>query len=369
LPDGTFTGANPPSPAVVYTGSINRNNIVGALFSEFERASKNTLFTNFLNGQVAKYLKDDLYSGKTENYNKGFDVGHILGDPNLAITPLGLKIQKVIDTINAITAQTTDSIRVQRLTRLKNIAEGYIRALKNKSSYGNLIDAELSIDTREGLRSIGANIVFIQERTENQYRYGTKLEGPIGRALIRAISLLGFSKSFEQVITDQIAESIKYGIVKSKGKHSKKRLSLSEKLPTPNIVITSGGITKKITYTDSKPKQLNKPKTDSIINLQNLLNANLVNRIKQNMGTGNQRNILNLRSGRFAESVQTQRITESRSGMISVFYSYMRNPYDTFSRGGRQERPYTRDPKLLISKSIRQIAQQLMITNLRSISV
>lgn len=101
--------------------------------------------------------------------------------------------------------------------------------------------------------------------------------------------------------------------------------------------------------------------------LQLLLNARLVQTVKQNMGNGGRRDILNLRTGRFAESVQAQRVSQSRRGMISVFYSYMRNPYATFSAGGEQSRPSSRDPKLLISKSIRQIAAELMITNLRSI--
>lgn len=367
LPDGTFTGSKPPSPAVVYEGSINQENIVGALFSEFERASKNALFTNFLNTQVAKFLKDDLYSGKTENYNKGFDVGHILADPDLAITPLGLKLQKVVDAIDAITAKTTDSTRLQGLTRLKGIAEGYIRGLRNKSGYGKLIEAELSIDTRQGLKSIGANVVFIQERSENQYRYGTKLEGPIGRAIIRMISALGFSKTFEQVTADQVGELIKYGTVKSKGKRGRKNLSVSGKLPTPNIVVTAGNKTKKVTYSDPKPQRIGGPETNSLISLQQLLDANLVETVKRNMGTGNRRDILNLRSGRFAESVAVDRLSQGRTGMITAFYRYMRYPYATFSSGGKQSQPRSRDPKLLISKSIREVAQQLKITQLRAI--
>lgn len=100
--------------------------------------------------------------------------------------------------------------------------------------------------------------------------------------------------------------------------------------------------------------------------LQQLLSYKLVDVVKQNMGTGSRRDILNLRSGRFAESVSVERVSESRQGMITAFYTYMRNPYATFSQGGRQQYPRTRDPKLLISKSIRQIAQELAITKLRA---
>lgn len=100
--------------------------------------------------------------------------------------------------------------------------------------------------------------------------------------------------------------------------------------------------------------------------LQQLLDIKLVNVIKQNMGTGARRDILNLRSGRFAESVNVEQISESRQGMVTAFYNYMRNPYATFSQSGRQQYPRSRDPKVLISKSIRQIAQELAITRLRA---
>ena len=86
------------------------------------------------------------------------------------------------------------------------------------------------------------------------------------------------------------------------------------------------------------------------------------------MGTGSRRDILNLRSGRFAESVKVNNISSSRAGMISVFYSYMKNPYATFSQGGLQQYPRSRDPKLLISRSIRELAAQQMITKLRTVA-
>jgi hypothetical protein len=110
-------------------------------------------------------------------------------------------------------------------------------------------------------------------------------------------------------------------------------------------------------------------KTTNLTNLQNLINQSLVERVKQNMGTGNRRDVLNLRTGRFAESVKVERMTESREGMITAFYSYMKNPYATFSQGGRQQNPKSRDPKLLIAKSIREIATTQVANRLRSVSV
>jgi hypothetical protein len=110
-------------------------------------------------------------------------------------------------------------------------------------------------------------------------------------------------------------------------------------------------------------------RTSNLTNLQNLINQSLVERVKANMGRGNRRDVLNLRTGRFAESVKVERMSQSREGMITAFYSYMKNPYATFSQGGRQENPKSRDPKLLIAKSIREIATAQVANRLRSVSI
>lgn len=110
-------------------------------------------------------------------------------------------------------------------------------------------------------------------------------------------------------------------------------------------------------------------RSPELTSLQTLLNSALVQRIKENMGDGSRRDILNLRSGRFAESVKVERLSESRAGMITAFYSYMKNPYATFSDGGRQGYPKSRDPKLLISKSIREIAATQVGNRMRAVVV
>ena len=107
----------------------------------------------------------------------------------------------------------------------------------------------------------------------------------------------------------------------------------------------------------------------SLVSLQNILNQSLASRIQQNMGKGDRRDILNYRSGRFAESAKVETMSQSREGMITAFYSYMRNPYATFSFGGAQSSPATRDPKLLISKSIREIGATMVGNRMRAVLV
>jgi len=125
---------------------------------------------------------------------------------------------------------------------------------------------------------------------------------------------------------------------------------------------------KKQTLKTKSPKIKVIPVSETpLTSLQALLNSRLVETIRKNMGGGDRKDILNLRTGRFAESARVERLTQGREGMITAYYNYMRYPYATFSQGGRQEFPRSRDPKLLISKSIREILQEQMITRMRAV--
>lgn len=109
--------------------------------------------------------------------------------------------------------------------------------------------------------------------------------------------------------------------------------------------------------------------TTSLAPLQSLLDSSLFEQVKKNMGTGSAKNVLNYRTGRLAASAKVERLSESREGMITAFYTYMKNPYATFSEGGLQSRPKTRDPKLLISKSIRELGATLAYNRMRAVLV
>jgi hypothetical protein len=98
-----------------------------------------------------------------------------------------------------------------------------------------------------------------------------------------------------------------------------------------------------------------------------LINSTLHDQIRKNMGTGSSKNVLNYQSGRLAESAEVTKMSESRAGMITAFYTYMRNPYATFSEGGAQSSPPSRDPKRLISKSIREILATQVNNRLRAV--
>lgn len=109
--------------------------------------------------------------------------------------------------------------------------------------------------------------------------------------------------------------------------------------------------------------------SSSYTSLLNLLNLMLKEQIKKNMGSGTSKQLLNYRTGRLAGSAKVTKVSESRQGTITAFYSYMKNPYATFSTGGKQEFPRSRDPKLLISKSIREIAADYVQNKLRAVAL
>jgi hypothetical protein len=125
----------------------------------------------------------------------------------------------------------------------------------------------------------------------------------------------------------------------------------------------------KVTKAKREVKKQALPETVNLVNLLAILNSQIQDVVSANMGDGSRKDILNYRTGRFASTVNIDHLTQNRDGLISVFYSYMKNPYATFSAGGKQDRPKTRDPKLLIGKSIRDIASQVVANKLRAISV
>jgi len=86
------------------------------------------------------------------------------------------------------------------------------------------------------------------------------------------------------------------------------------------------------------------------------INTQLPSVIAKNMGSP----ALNYRTGRFAESVRVLNILQTPKGFPSIEYTYMLYPYQTFEPGYAQG-SVERDPRTLITKSIREIALQFAI--------
>jgi hypothetical protein len=228
--------------------------------------------------------------------------------------------------------------------------------------------------------------VIIQNRRENQQDLAQlerkwNLLDAVGRLnLLKAFrvnsinglaNLLLRIKSSPSVI-DNIQILITNTILNKKSKSTKKsQVLLNSVVPIKkrrkSIKVVQKTSTK--LRTDNTTKFIEGKATPNLSNIQNIINSLLHQKLRQNMGDGSRRDVLNYRTGRFAESVKVERLTQGREGMLTAYYNYMKYPYATFSAGGRQEFPRSRDPKLLISKSIREILQEQMITRMRAVLV
>lgn len=392
-PEGIFVAVNGGKPESLGTSSITQflpakitknDRVLGLMFPSATNKARQDLFKNFLNKELSKLIYEQRYDQPdpnypalaevTKNFTRQFDLGHLLsGIPitnsagqqvDLATSPQAERIKKLLTEIGTKIAGATDPQQLKKLQQFETEVFQLQQELYAKSTFGPKILVNLDKDVRGFLIETGALVTIIQERVENQYKYGLLLEGRVGTGILDLLLDLGYSSNILEDLDDIFAQALTKGVssIVRKGKQSFE-FSLTGTKP-PKI-------------SNSQSIQLTKPKSNTIkqqvkvsssaISLKDLLNAQLVQTIKQNMGTGSRRDILNLRSGRFAESVQVTNVSEGRSGMISAFYTYMRNPYATFSMGGKQQLPRSRDPKLLISSSIRQIAKQLAITKIRSI--
>ena len=195
-----------------------------------------------------------------------------------------------------------------------------------------------------------------------------------------AVGYFTSSPTIRQLIGELLANSIKTGKTKSraptkgsasiKGKpalFANKKISKPAKNPgkikLPQTTKTSSNTVAMSNMGNTTVAPVN------LLNLMNIINTHLQNVISSNMGDGSSKNVLNYRTGRFAASAQVERLSYGKEGTITAFYNYMKNPYATFSAGGKQSKPISRDPKILISASIREIAQTIVSNKLRAVAI
>jgi len=241
-----------------------------------------------------------------------------------------------------------------------------------KSTDKYLVEMQYSITNRSSGRASKAVVeelrkVFTPNSTEIEKAFNNS---STGKMLLTSKS----SPTFIDMLAKDLASMLSTG-KKSKQVYSGKVTSnISKKIPVAIKKSNNKALIQQAKKIRSEIKA-NKPKPirnlagrfTSLASIQVLINQNLAAQIKKNMGTGNSRNVLNYRTGRLANSAVVERLTESREGMITAFYSYMKNPYATFSAGGRQSQPTSRDPKLLISKSIRELASAEIANRMRAV--
>lgn len=250
----------------------------------------------------------------------------------------------------------------------KEFSEGFIRTFVSVG--GNIVKLENSlINSRRGSilekrEKRGVNKAVL-EKLASAF---TKADTIISKRLARYILTHKKSPNIVEYIQHMVVSTLK-GETPQKYT-SKSKISTSSKDKVKKEVIS--GIAKAKVKLPKERKPNTTIPTSRPTNLQKLLliiNQQLQDVVSANMGDGNRRDVLNYRTGRLAASAKVESISQSRQGMITAFYTYMKNPYATFSEGGRQADPRSRDPKLLISASIREIAAQQTANKLRAVLV
>lgn len=225
-------------------------------------------------------------------------------------------------------------------------------------------------NTKQFNKILGGIVVVVTLQTKTLNNEISKYETIIAKRIAEYISSPEFVNNI--IVTpgsNTILQDIELALLASlTNKHSTskhvKKPSTKSRLDTGKPKVSSSKVVSNLTKVRDVGGQFY-----SLISLQNLINQNLQSAISANMGDGTSKGILNYRTGRFAASAAVQRMSQSREGMITAFYSYMRNPYQTFEPGYNQGKPTSRDPKLLIAKSIREIAAIRVGNRLRSISI
>ena len=91
------------------------------------------------------------------------------------------------------------------------------------------------------------------------------------------------------------------------------------------------------------------------------INAKLPGKVAENMGSP----ALEKRTGRFASSVRVTDVAQTPQGFNSIGYTYMKEPYSVFeTTSGSRFADANRDPRVIIDRSIREIAAEMAIGRL-----
>lgn len=294
------------------------------------------------------------HTGDTTSTN----IGHLsLKSSTAATTPLEAKLVAIIGALGTTPIASTFVKRnLAKLQKEHKLSTSYVFNRK-------------SFDLDKFNEILGTATVLVTLQTSDKNKSLAKVEAKVEREVSKYLT----SPKFQQAILNQkgsnsVLEDIQEALVASlTGKKLSKNTKHTKK---PTKTSTMGlGLGNISTSSFPRIRDFNTGRFISLSGLLPLLNYHLQDVISANMGGGSRRDILNYRTGRFAASAKVERLTQSKEGMVTAFYSYMRNPYGTFSEGGKQQYPKSRDPKLLISKSIREIAAQAAVTRMRAVLV
>ncbi len=380
--------------------------------------------SNDFNKQIASYLAN-LAGDETVQENVieavkfyEFDRGHVYGWANTLVKRTQGSIAETLRSRNIPPAQLE-----QELQALEKFIDSLLDVLEQYDEAASSLGSDLKASMFAQYRKTDSSWLIQWQGRVDQQKAGSGIGTAIGKSADKGVR--GFLKAVGYQSGDSLVEKAMQGMIKGfvdqglsstdqnflqlesspkiieliedsllsaatgkPKKYAKEYTGRLDNLASLNLQTSSGvgkakasiaknkqelqklkSETQKAKQKVKEQKLLPKESTVNLLNLQHLMNMHIQDVVSANMGGGNRKDILNYRTGRFAASVQVERLTMSREGMITAFYNYMKYPYATFSEGGKQSRPTSRDPKLLISKSIREIAAETVANRLRAVVV
>jgi hypothetical protein len=372
------------------TSLSKKNSRVCLIFPKFNTVDFNAKFRAALDFNM---LDGDLENGVTESPAR--KVRKIFADTKR-------QVQTKLQNVGHIEVDVVSTIPEKREVKRSQLSPRFIQALiatPNNNRELLKVSKQFSKETKQSTTRLKVRKQFSDKRLVMELLVESNMMVGLPESqkdnLDKAAKERGFSiganisdaiRKDASILADlETSKSLKQFVVSNtlnileKGKGIQPYNSLSQFNEALSIPILNSSI--KVAVKTKPTKSVNTPTVPKRLSYANdkdigiltrlpiLINQALMYQIKKNMGDGTRRDVLNYRSGRFASSAKVEKMSESRQGMLTAYYSYMKYPYATFSKGGRQESPRSRDPKLLISKSIREIAQTLVSNTLRAVNV
>jgi len=234
-------------------------------------------------------------------------------------------------------------------------------------------DAKIAVDALKGVAGTVDYTMELQDVNNKKSRLSVAL----GKEYNKLVA--GDMKSFEKILKDiditqlsgspTIAQHIgaqvrdildpnaRYMKGKLKPKKGKGRVAEIGKAKTKKL---KSGRLAPIALTKAK-KQAAKTSKVSLNSMLGMINAKLPGTVLDNMG----RPGLESRTGRFAQSVRATDVTQTSKGYPSVGYTYEKDPYQVYeTSSGTRFSDAKRDPRIVIDKSIREIAATMAMGRL-----
>lgn len=340
------------TPALVFTNNNSKDNLVGVLFNSYQAAG-----ASLLTSDISKFINDQL-----KGLVSDLDLAYIFRSPQEEN-----KLKNFLGIFNSISKNTISSSEVNIPNDKSGVLQSQIMVESLLKDYAVYEERELgtysiaiSKEVSNFVTSIRANIIILHD-TKAKAKVREVVES---KGFISTIAkLLPNVKVAKSTFIEDIKSKIKNIFLGRPDKASKGTQKTSSKIT---------GTKASLKFSAEKGLQselIIPPGFRSLVNLQNLINANLAEAIKDNMGTGDSKDILNYRTGRLANSFKVTGVSQDREGALTAFFTYMKYPYATFSKGGLQEDPRSRDPILLGNNAIRDIAMNIIHERLRAIGI